>query len=218
MLHKQVAAYACAAHETARAVELLASLPRQRSWRRTSSARSASSSSSAEGNVAGTYRSERDDFLFQQAFLQARAELLQLLGASWGMCQVRKGLLCTTAACRSFWCCASGIIIGMVVMVFCFLGVMLELCCIVLRCTRYFILLAQILKSQRVVKTACDTNVGTGNVDGTHMLRWGFRKGRRHFIWVELIYMGTIWASYCTAVRGCIIVIFFVVFYRYRTR
>ena len=74
----QVAAYACAAHEIMLASEALASLPR----------RGSVGASGDSRNVPGSIRDDRDDFSFQRSFLRARAELLQLLGASWGMCQV----------------------------------------------------------------------------------------------------------------------------------
>lgn len=79
----QVAAHACATHETIQAAEVLASLPKAGAPRHTPRP------GAGEGNVSGIFRDERDDFFFQRSFLQARAELLQLLGVSWGVCQVR---------------------------------------------------------------------------------------------------------------------------------
>ncbi|CAM9623507.1 unnamed protein product [Ectocarpus sp. 4 AP-2014] len=97
-----VAAHACAAHETALAAELLASIPRRSAgpWgtgRRSRSAQPQSVAAAAaghegEGGVAGVFRGGGgggggDLFAFQRGFLLARAELLRLLGACWGMCQ-----------------------------------------------------------------------------------------------------------------------------------
>lgn len=62
---------------------MLASLPRAGAPRHTPRP------GAGEGNVSGIFRNERDDFFFQRSFLQARAELLQLLGVSWGVCQVK---------------------------------------------------------------------------------------------------------------------------------
>ncbi|CAM9879088.1 unnamed protein product [Ectocarpus sp. 6 AP-2014] len=96
-----VAAHACAAHETALAAELLASIPRRSAgpWgtgRRSPSAQpqsvlAAAAGHGGEGGVAGVFRGGGggggDLFSFQRGFLLARAELLRLLGACWGMCQ-----------------------------------------------------------------------------------------------------------------------------------
>ncbi len=94
----QVAAHACAAHETALAAELLSSLPR-RGPTGTTGRRSPQPSSSWPGvdtagggsGVGGVFvsRGGGGAFAFQRSFLRARGELLCLLGACWGMCQVR---------------------------------------------------------------------------------------------------------------------------------
>lgn len=48
------------------------------------------------GSIPGNFQSPPaprggvEDFRFQRSFLEARAELLQLLGASWAMCQVNR--------------------------------------------------------------------------------------------------------------------------------
>eukprot|EP00752_Nemacystus_decipiens_P002088 g1998.t1 len=95
-----VAAHACAAHEIALAAELLASLPHRGSsgtGRRSPQAHQHPSAAwqpggEASGNgIAGSILSGGGGngrlFKFQRSFLEARAELLRLLGACWGMCQ-----------------------------------------------------------------------------------------------------------------------------------
>lgn len=93
----QVAAHACAAHETALAAELLASLPRRgppgtgrRSPQQHPSAVWPPGAEASGNGVAGVFLSGGGGrlFAFQRSFLEARAELLRLLGACWGMCQV----------------------------------------------------------------------------------------------------------------------------------
>ena len=97
--HTQVAAHACAAHETALAAELLASLPRRGApgaGRRSPQPQPSSvwppADSSGNGVatvfLSGSGGSSGGVFAFQRSFLEARAELLRLLGACWGMCQV----------------------------------------------------------------------------------------------------------------------------------
>ncbi|CAM9550175.1 unnamed protein product, partial [Scytosiphon promiscuus] len=92
-----VAAHACAAHETALAAELLDSLPRPGRGREgalSGAAGIAGRGARGGGGVGallsgGGGRGGRGGglFVFQRNFLQARAELLRLLGACWGMCQ-----------------------------------------------------------------------------------------------------------------------------------
>ena len=103
-INPQVAAHACAAHETALAAELLSSLPRRREPAGTTGRRSphpsspwAGAADGAGAGVGGVFLSRGGAggagaggaFAFQRSFLRARAELLSLLGACWGMCQVR---------------------------------------------------------------------------------------------------------------------------------
>ncbi|CAM9167021.1 unnamed protein product, partial [Discosporangium mesarthrocarpum] len=82
----QVAAHACAAHEILLASQELSVIPvgiagrERRLW--AGQARGTSTYSSASGGSQ-----ENSSFSFQYRYLEARAELLQLLGASWAMCQ-----------------------------------------------------------------------------------------------------------------------------------
>lgn len=92
----QVAAHASAHHVTVQATELVASIPRSASFQRAFKHRRHACGGSGgggggDGNISGVFRVDRDEFSFQRSFLEARAELLQLLGASWGMCQVEYG-------------------------------------------------------------------------------------------------------------------------------
>lgn len=109
--HTQVAAHACAAHETALAAELLASLPRRRppgTGRRSPQPQPSAAwppGGEASGNgvavvcLSGGSGGGGGTFAFQRAFLEARAELLRLLGACWGMCQVCEGVCTYWSAC-----------------------------------------------------------------------------------------------------------------------
>lgn len=91
----QVAAHASAHHVTVQAAELVTSIPRSASFRRAfKHRRHACGGGGGDGNISGVFRVDRDEFSFQRSFLEARAELLQLLGASWGMCQVKWGRAC----------------------------------------------------------------------------------------------------------------------------
>eukprot|EP00903_Cladosiphon_okamuranus_P011658 g10966.t1 len=96
-LSDPVAAHACAAHETALAAELLPSLPRRGlpgTGRRSPQPQPSTvwpTGVEASGyGIAAVFVSGGSGgglFAFQRSFLEARAELLRLLGACWGICQ-----------------------------------------------------------------------------------------------------------------------------------